>query len=138
MSNNLNFQTIEFDLPVGFKDANGVVHKHITMRRMKTIDRLNLQKDLRIKDLAGQRVESDSGNAAQAIIANAVALKVYAIIFSLVVTAIDGIPKENILPEIFYDIFDEPADMKCLMDHHKQLNGDAEGGTDSPFPQGTK
>ena len=51
---------VTFDLPVGYEDKAGAIHKSITMRRMKNRDIIKIQKDHRVKAINASNANNKS------------------------------------------------------------------------------
>ena len=125
--------SIEFDLPVGYEDEKGTLHKTVVMRRLKNTDIIAVQADMEIKSLAGANVDMYSGNPAQVLISAAATAQVYAILYPRVVLKIGAIDKPD--RKVFENLF--VTDAGVLFQKYLEFNGfSLKKGEPSPFAPG--
>lgn len=126
--------TTTFDLPVGYEDETGILHKTVVMRRVKNRDIIAIQADLQLNQMASKSVDLYSGNPAQQFIAAAATAQVYAILYSQVILRIGAIEKPD--RKVFENLF--ISDATVLYQKYCELNGlVVKKGDAVPFAPGT-
>ena len=112
--------TAEFDLPLGYEE-DGVFHKHVIMRRVKSVDIKSLKLDTEIKALRSEPFDTGSNNPATAMVSLSAMTTVYAILFQKVVLSLGSIPKEKITRTVFENMYQ--MDMMFLIAKYNEMNG---------------
>jgi len=112
--------TREFELPVGL-EVEGVAEpiKKGVMRRVKSKDIIALNKDQTLKQLSGQNLDMNKGNPVTLMMATGAFFEMFSILFSRVVTSLEGI--ETINKKIFQDMYQE--DIQHLISIYNDMNG---------------
>jgi len=133
-------RTKEFELPFGYEDPQGKVHKTVVMRAVKNKDIISLRKDVRLKELAredhsvslsmvkGIEAGGDYSGMLDPIKAQmneAAIAELNVILFSLVTLRIGDIdkPGRNIFEELC------PADLSVMRKAYDELNNPNPGET---------
>lgn len=138
--------TITFDLPVGYEDDTGTIHKTVTMRRVKNRDIIDLANDDRIKRFSRDKalevsMTPDGGfsgiNLGAAKQVEAAMYQMNAILYARVCMQVGDLGKDKINWNIFLDM--TPHDMEVLEEKYEELNGtpvaklDQDGKVTHPF-----
>jgi len=130
----------EFELPCGYEDEAGTVHKTVIMRKMRSKDILEIQKDMKVKEFANKPVKMDRDNPIGAILGSANLSYLFALLFTRVVEAVGNIPRDKINKDLFLDLYQE--DMFFLMNQYAELNNmnpdeliNAGGNAEAPLTQ---
>jgi hypothetical protein len=127
----------EFQIPLGYEDKEGVVHRDVVMRKVKNIDITTIQKDeaLRKISASGEKLELDTKNPVTAMRINAHVIVLFNLLFSRVVLRLGTIedPKKDLFMELYQE------DMAVLMEKYAELNGVdieavKEAALNSPLP----
>lgn len=125
---------VTFDLPVGYEDKAGAIHKSITMRRMKNRDIIKIQKDHRVKAINASNANTgavDIRNPITSMMVGANLIELFSVLFTQIITAVGTVPKENITMDLFLDMWQ--ADMMFLIKKYGELNkGDDAGEVEFP------
>jgi len=127
--------SITFDLPVGYEDDKGTLHRSVTMRRQKNSDIIAIQVDLELNQLASKNVDLYSGNPAQQFIAAAATAQVYAMLYPRVVLKLGSLPPESITRKVFENLYQVDANFLFLK--YCELNNiELKAGEGRPFVPG--
>jgi hypothetical protein len=127
--------SITFELPVGYEDESGTLHRSVTMRRLKNSDITAVQVDIELNQIASKSVDLYSGNPAQQFIAAAATAQVYAILYPLVVIKLGSLPTEKITRKVFENFYQ--VDANFLFVKYCELNNIAlKAGEGRPFVPG--
>lgn len=133
--------TEEFELPIGYEDKNGEVHKTCVMRRVTNQDLIRLSQEPEMRELAksphklnlssfqvknleqvmaGEETPQISGDfdPVAAVMTQAATALMNSILFAHVVLKVGSIekPKRNIFQEM------HPEDMAAIDDHYTKMN----------------
>ncbi len=138
--------TITFDLPVGYEDESGTLHKTVTMRRVKNRDIIDLANDDRIKRFSRDKalevaMTPDGGfsgiNLGAAKQVEAAMYQMNAILYARVCTQVGDLGNDKINWNVFLDM--TPQDMQALEAKFDEINGtpaaklDQDGKLAHPF-----
>jgi len=121
--------TRECELPIGYEDGQGTVHKSVQMRRVKNSDIIGLNKDIRMKALSEDNLDIESGNPVVSMRATGALLEMFSIIFGRVVTKLGEMT--NPPAKVFQDMYQE--DFQALITVYNDLNKVPGVETTRPF-----
>lgn len=145
--------TVEFELPFGYEDKDGNVHKTVTMRRVRNGDMIDLNSDPAIQKLAQRKdleIDTSIYALAEAIksggslsglsgrlhpIANQMAqgamIEMQTKMFSRVILSIGSI--DNVHPGVLRDL--TPVDFEVIQEKFDEFNRapGKDGSTEVPF-----
>jgi len=113
--------TIEFELPIGYEDSNGILHTTVVMRMVKNSDTVAIQKDINLQRYAKENLEINSKNPVSAMRINSQMIEMFSLLFSRVIVSFGSLSKEQINKALIADLYQN--DMNCLMTHYAELNG---------------
>lgn len=113
--------TCEFDLPIGYEDENGKVHRHVVMRRVKGIDQIKLRHDKEIQDLAREKYSLRSSNPAESQLVVAAVQMINTVIYSLVIERLGDLGPGQINRDLLRKLYS--ADLERIDDEYSKLNG---------------
>ena len=113
--------TIEFELPIGYEDSNGILHTTVVMRMVKNSDTVAIQKDINLQRYAKENLEINSKNPVSAMRINSQMIEMFSLLFSRVIVSFGSLSKEQINRALIADLYQN--DMNCLMTHYAELNG---------------
>jgi len=121
--------TREFELPIGYEDGQGAIHKSVQMRKVKNSDIICLNKDIRMKALSGDDLNIESGNPVVSMRATGALLEMFSIIFGRVVIKLGQM--ENPPAKVFQDMYQE--DFQTIIGIYNDLNKVPGVETTRPF-----
>jgi len=114
--------TMDFDLPIGYTDPQGNLHRHINMRRVKGCDIEGLAVDQELKQVrGGQSYGSDEGTIGQ-ILSMGPVYKIYAYLFGRVVISLGDLPKAQINRKLFSELYN--PDITCFFARYNEFNNE--------------
>lgn len=113
--------TVEFDLPSGYMDGDGQMHKHVVMRCILNGDIIAYHSDTEMREMATSKYRIDSGNPAEMMMATAVAHKMDNIMYARTILQFGSLPKEQITRKLFEKLFE--SDVRVIQENYMRLNG---------------
>ena len=116
--------TCQFELPIGYTDAQKNVHRIITMQRVKACDIEGCYSDLELKGLRGEQLNISAENPAGTMVAMGAVYKFFAYLFGRVVTGFGDLADAQINRKLFLDLYQ--VDFNFLIAKYNELNGGEE------------
>jgi len=111
--------TAEFELPVGYEDGDGKVHKTVLMRKVKNSDIIAIQDDMTIREISKENISLDTKNPVISMRLNAHMIMMFSLLFGRVVLRLGTIDKPS--KRVFVEFYQE--DMQVMMEKYADLNG---------------
>lgn len=119
-----------FELPIGYTDQDEITHKTVVMRPIRNIDIIEIQRDITLKQLAGELIDTTSANPVMEQFANAALMQLYSVILPRVVLRIGTVEAPN--RSIFHQLFQR--DMIAIMKHYNEMNNEVIPGAKKETP----
>lgn len=139
MSENTPFvSTVEFELPIGYTDDEGRIHKHVVMRAILNGDIIAYHNDVEMREMASSKYRLDSGNPAEMMMATALAHKMDNIMYARTILNIGTLERPKITRKLFEQLYE--SDVRVIQENYLRLNGfdktaKEAGGEKPPFGQ---